>query len=203
MKQKFNNLHILELDVTDEASYPRLDQEIRDVVKGNGLNLIINNAGVAANTPLHELTSEEMKRLYNTNTVAPIMITKGLLSLLRAASYASPELSGDMMCYKRAAVINISSRLGSIAENAGGKYYAYRASKVALNSVTRSLGIDLRSEHILVTSVDPGWVQTNMGGPNGKITAKQSAENIIDTLAKLGPQHTSLYLDNLGEPIAW
>ena len=69
--------------------------------------------------------------------------------------------------------------------------------------MTRSLGIDLRPEHILVVSVDPGWVQTRMGGPSGKISPQESAQRIVSTLAKLGPQHTSTYMDNLGEPIPW
>ena len=74
---------------------------------------------------------------------------------------------------------------------------------MAQNAVTRSLGIDLRPEHILVVSMDPGWVQTRMGGPGAKITAEESAKRIVTALAKLGPQHTSTYLDHFGEPIPY
>ena len=63
-------------DVTDEASYPRLVKEVEDVVKGSGLNLLINNAGLSSNLPLHELTSEQMRHNYDVNCVAPIMLTK-------------------------------------------------------------------------------------------------------------------------------
>jgi len=203
LKQKYENLHILQLDVTDEASYPRLVKEVKDVVKGNGLNLLINNAGMLTSLPLHQLDSSDMRRNYDVNCVAPMMLSKAFLPLLREASHASPELSGSTMCWKRAAVINISSRLGSVTENGMGKMYAYRASKTAQNAVTRSLGIDLRPEHILAVSMDPGWVQTSMGGPNGKITAEESAKRIITTLSKLGPKDTSAYLDHFGEPIPW
>ncbi|KAF0291959.1 C-factor [Amphibalanus amphitrite] len=203
IKEKHDNLHILELDVTDEASYPRLVKQVEQVVKGDGLNLLINNAGFANNQPLHELTSEQMRHMYDVNCIAPIMLTKAFLPLLRAGSHANPDLSGEIMCWKRAAVVNINSRMGSIADNGMGKFYAYRASKAAQNAVTRSLGIDLRPERILVVSVDPGWVQTRMGGPNGKISPEESARRIVSTLSKLGPEHTSTYMDNLGEPLPW
>ena len=62
--------------MTDEARYPRLVEEVKQVVKGNGLNLLINNAGLGSNQPLHELSSEQMRHSYDVNCVAPIMLTK-------------------------------------------------------------------------------------------------------------------------------
>ena len=67
---------VLSADVTDEASYPRLLSEVQQVVKGDGLNLLINNAGVVSNQPLHELDSEQMRHNFDINCLAPVMLTK-------------------------------------------------------------------------------------------------------------------------------
>ncbi|XP_037068327.1 C-factor-like [Pollicipes pollicipes] len=203
IQKSHSNLHILQLDVCEEASYPRLVQEVSNVVKDGGLNLLINNAGSASRgRELSVVTSEDMVQLFRTNCVAPLMLTKAFLPLLRAAA-ADPAFAGDVMSDRRAAVLNINSRMGSIDDNKSGQRYAYRTSKVGLNSVTRSLGIDLRPDHILVVSMDPGWVRTRMGGANGKIAPEESASRILTAMAKMTNQHTSTYVDHFGEPILW
>ena len=80
-------------DVTDEASYPRLVQEVQDVVKGNGLNLLINNAGATSRQLLHELTSEQMRHMFDINCVAPLMLAK----VSSAGTAASPKPSQNLM----------------------------------------------------------------------------------------------------------
>jgi len=204
IQAKSSNLHLLKFDVCDESSYARVVAEVADVTQGAGLNLLIHNAGSnEGGKELESLTSEAMLRLYRLNCVAPLMLTKALLPLLRTAA-AAPALSGsDVMSARRACVLNISSRIASIEENKSGRKYAYRASKTALNCVTRSLGVDLRPEHILVVAMDPGWVRTDMGGPNGLISTQESAERILQAVETLDQQHTATYVDHFGNPLPW
>jgi NAD(P)-dependent dehydrogenase (short-subunit alcohol dehydrogenase family) len=84
-------------------------------------------------------------------------------------------------------MIAISSRMGSIADNESGGYIAYRTSKAALNAAWRSVAIDLRDRPVSIAMFHPGWVQTDMGGPNAQISPTQSVSSmrkVIETLDK-------------------
>ena len=79
----------------------------------------------------------------------------------------------------------MSTAVASIAENTSGGTYAYRCSKSALNMSMKSLSVDLGSTGILVMAMHPGWVLTDMGGPNAQISTKTCCETMIQTLAQL------------------
>ncbi|KAG7174563.1 C-factor-like [Homarus americanus] len=125
---------------------------------------------------------------------------KALLPLIKVAA---SQLDGSSLAVKRAAVINISSILGSIAENEQGGLYPYRASKAALNAITKSLSLDLQSSNILVTSLHPGWVQTDMGGKLAPLTPTQSISGIITTLHNLTEQHHGGFYQYDGQKLPW
>jgi len=93
-------------------------------------------------------------------------------------------------------VANISSMLGSNELNTMGNSYAYRASKAAVNSITRSLGINLKPRGITCVALHPGWVRTDMGGPNADIDATESINGMRATIAKLT-------LEDSGRFLAW
>jgi len=79
-------------------------------------------------------------------------------------------------------IVNISTQMGSIADNSSGGAYAYRASKAALNMVSRSMAHDLASDGITVFAIHPGWVQTDMGGPSAKLTVERSVSSMLEKI---------------------
>merc|ERR550534_1260871 len=103
-------------------------------------------------------------------------------------------------------VVNMSSILGSISENTGdhsGGLYPYRCSKAGLNMVTRSLSIDLKSFGITVISMHPGWVRTDMGGPNATLAQHESVENMVNTMRNIQFEHSRMFFNHDGEVIPW
>ena len=93
----------------------------------------------------------------------------------------------------------MSTAVASIAENSGGGTYAYRCSKAALNMSMKSLSVDLASTGILVMSMHPGWVLTDMGGPNAQITTETCCSTMIQTLAGLTEK---VFLGNNGNNLS-
>ena len=100
-------------------------------------------------------------------------------------------------------VINITSKMGSIADNTSGGYYLYRSSKTALNMVTRNLSIDLMPHGIMTATLHPGWVQTDMGGPNALITAGSSVAGMRRVIEQLTLADSGKFYAYNGKEIAW
>ena len=172
--------------------------EVEKKLEGHGLNLLINNAGVADKANLDAVTAQSMIDVYNTNVVAPLILTKGLLPLLRrAASQSSHQNSTKTF------VANMSSGAGSITNNTWGSLYPYRPSKAALNMITKSLSIDLEKDGIMAVSLHPGWVQTDMGGPNATLTVEQSVQGLVSVIASLDETKNGGFLDFRGQLLPW
>ncbi|POI36099.1 hypothetical protein CIB84_000145 [Bambusicola thoracicus] len=172
LSKQYSNIKLLQLDVVCENSIKKVVKEVEEIVGDKGLNCLINNAGINVLASLEDVTAETMLTIYETNTVAQLMVTKAFLPLLRKAA----QLSTGMGCH-RAAIINMSSLAASMqlvqANEMFLKVYPYRIAKVwmipwalltALNMITRCLAADLKSDGILCISLHPGWVQTDMGG---------------------------------------
>ncbi|XP_047484053.1 C-factor-like isoform X1 [Penaeus chinensis] len=199
--EKHQNVHIVKLDVSDEASYKTFFEDVEKIVSPTGLSLLINNAGIAPkSTRINMVKWKQMMDTFSVNTVAPLMLTKTLRTLL---TMAASQTQGNTLSVRRAAVINMSSILGSIAENDQGGLYPYRASKAALNAITKSLSIDLRGSNILVTSIHPGWVKTDMGGKNAPLTIEESISAIINTLHILNEEHNGEFVQYDGKKLPW
>jgi len=163
------------------------------------LNVLFNNAGVSGKfARLTYLKPKTLMESFEVNTVAPTMLTKELYPLLKKASTASQEPMG----IGKAAVINMSSILGSIAENNGGNF-AYRASKAALNSITKTMSAEFKGDKIMVVSIHPGWVKTDMGGPKAPLSVEESTNTTIKTLYGLKEEHNGAFIDYTGKPLPW
>jgi NAD(P)-dependent dehydrogenase (short-subunit alcohol dehydrogenase family) len=121
------------------------------------------------------------------NSVAPFEVTQALLPLLRKSS--------------RPRVAHITSRMGSIADNGSGGYYAYRASKTALNMINMSLARD----HAWLTTVvvHPGWVRTQMGGAEAPVEPQSSASGIWRLIEGLGRTDSGRFFDYTGNELPW
>ena len=104
---------------------------------------------------------------------------------------------------KKARVVNTTSGLASLSGKNGGGLYAYRASKAALNMVTRTMAFEWKEKGIIVVCLDPGWVKTDMGGPNAMLTIEESTSSIARTVKGLSLEKTSQFIYNDGKPINW
>jgi NAD(P)-dependent dehydrogenase (short-subunit alcohol dehydrogenase family) len=176
------------LDVADEASISALGERL----KGRAIDVVVNNAGVGSGAKgLSELTQAELDRVFRINTFGPALVTRALLPPLRAG--------------KRKVVMNISSQLGSIAGNTGGSSYAYRASKSALNQITRSMAAELGAPPHGFTCfvVHPGWVRTDMGGPGAPISPEESAAALAERIEKASAAVNGKFLNYDGAEMPW
>ncbi|XP_060581225.1 C-signal-like [Ruditapes philippinarum] len=193
---------IVELDVTKQESVEKAKSHVASIVGTKGLNLLINNSGLINSQRIGDVTREDMLKCYEVNAIGPLMVAQAFLPLLRQA--AGQQSSEPMSCSK-AAIINISSGVASITENSSGGMYPSRASKAALNMITSNLSLDLKTDGILCTAINPGWVKTEMGGPNALITTEESVEGIMSVLEKLKGEEDSgrFYHGVKGQTIPW
>jgi len=100
-------------------------------------------------------------------------------------------------------MITISSIAGSIGENKSGKLYPYRASKVALNAIMKSMSIELKNREIIAAPLHPGWVRTDMGGPLADIDADTSVAGIKSVIDGMTMAHSGRYLVYDGSELPW
>jgi NAD(P)-dependent dehydrogenase (short-subunit alcohol dehydrogenase family) len=183
------DVSFLPIDISNDTS---VDQAFTLVSKDFGhVDIIVNNAGIYADEaysiPLATTPIEVIRTSLETNTYGPIRIIQKFMPLLKKS--------------KAGRIVNVSSGMGQLAEMNGGSP-AYRLSKTALNAVTRIAADELKSQHILVNSVCPGWVKTDMGGPEAELTPPEGADTIVwlATLPEGGPTG-GFYRER--KPIAW
>ncbi|KAM6430333.1 C-signal-like [Liasis olivaceus] len=195
------------VDVTDHSSVKAAVSVVESHLKGQGLNLLINNAGRNSQNPfLEDVDQQDMLLTYNTNAVGPLLIVKEFLPLLKKAAKetASKDLGGN-----KAVVINISSLISSIGQGSTTTtipvppLYAYRASKAALNMITACLALELKKEGILCALIHPGWVKTDMGSEKAPLTVQNSVEGMLKVIANLKSSSSGAFLDWEGNEVAW
>lgn len=116
---------------------------------------------------------------------------------------ASKSNSAQPMGVTRAAIINMSSILGSISENAQGGLYAYRMSKVALNMTTKSMSADLKTDQILCVAMHPGWVKTELGGAHAPMDVETSCKQMVQTVLDLNESHNGTFIQYDGKQLPW
>ena len=174
------------LDVTNGLKVASLARELAE----EPLDLLINNAGVyGPRTGFGETDYEEWAAVLQVNTLAPLRVVERFVSMLDKGEAKT--------------VVNISSRMGSIASNDNGSAYVYRSSKAALNMITKGLSVDLAPRGITVVSFHPGWVQTDMGGESADIPAEDSIAGMRKVIAGLTPADSGKFFNYDGNEIAW
>jgi NAD(P)-dependent dehydrogenase (short-subunit alcohol dehydrogenase family) len=124
-----------------------------------------------------------------TNTMSPFRVTAAFL----------PHLLNS----EKKIVATISSRLGSMSENQEGRRYIYRSSKAALNAVMKGLAIDLADDGIRVVLLHPGWVSTDLGGPNAPVKAGESVTGMRRVIGGLKDGETGIFIDYNGNELTW
>jgi NAD(P)-dependent dehydrogenase (short-subunit alcohol dehydrogenase family) len=180
-------LSLVEMDVSDEASM----REAVALLNDEAIDVFINNAGVYGprDANFGNVDGPAMAEVLYTNAVAPVLLTQLLIDNVRKGS-------GKKLVY-------VSSKMGSIADNGRGGSYIYRSSKTALNSVVKSLALDLAPEGIATATLHPGWVRTDMGGPNGLIDAPESVSGMLNVIDGLSVANTGQFFNYDGSTIAW
>jgi len=199
---KDNSLHVLPLDVTKFDSFKEFAAKVGAIVGDKGLNVLFNNAGILLGRldTIETVTVDELTSQFFTNTVAPVMLTQALLPLVRKAAAAA---GGGGISADRAAVLYMSSVLGSVASNQAGGYWGYRESKAALDMAARSITKEVSADGIGVLILHPGWVQTDMGGPTALVTPAQSVQGLIKVMLSLSESNNGSFIQHNGASLPW
>jgi len=178
-------LQIEALDVTDGKSVAALADRLKD----RPIDLLVNNAGVPSiGNRIADVNPDEFARVLQVNTIGPLRVTQALLKNLRAG--------------KGKAIVSITSVLGSI-EGSGGGFYGYRESKAALNMLMRNLAAELRRDGFVCIVMHPGWVRTDMGGPNAELTPEQSVSGMRAVIGRLKPEDSGKFWAYDGTNLPW
>jgi NAD(P)-dependent dehydrogenase (short-subunit alcohol dehydrogenase family) len=188
----------LQLDVTNANDRKAGAKTVAD--KYGKLDILINNAGVGPEEGLVvpktiETTDEELQKVFGTNLFAAVAVTREFLPLLKKSPAGR--------------IVNLSSILGSLTLHADPgspiadfKFFAYDASKAALNAFTIHLASELKGTHIKVNSAHPGWVKTEMGTDQAPMEVEDGAKTSV-ALSLLGPDGPSGRFIHLGEELPW
>jgi len=181
-------VQVLALDVADHVQIERLAQDQAEV----SIDLLINNAGIYPDSDkkgFGHTDYAEWVQAFRINTMAPLKM---------AESFAT-QISRS----KQKTIVTITSKMGSIADNGSGGSYLYRSSKAALNMVVKSLAIDLKPLGVTAVVFHPGWVKTDMGGPNAMITTEQSVSGIRQVISRLTIADSGKFFAYDGQVIPW
>ena len=186
----------LVLPVTiDLRSADSVHTAVRDVAaRTPAIDLLINNAGISspqAHKPLAELDLEdgEPQAIMNINAFGTMRVTQAFLPLLMAGT--------------RRMIIIISSEAGSVGLSQRVSHYSYCMSKAALNMFTKILRNDLRRQGFTIFAVQPGWMRTGMGGPNGELDPAEPASGIHQLALRTWTADEPFYVDWRGQPLTY
>ncbi len=162
------------LDVTDEKGIQNLAHEVEE--EFGRLDVLVNNAGVSMDSGRRGVNADldVVRETLELNLFGAWRLCEAFVPLMQRNNYGR--------------IVNVSSGMGALNEMSGGSP-AYRVSKTALNALTRILASELRGSGILVNSVCPGWVRTDMGGSGASRSVEEGADTLVwaATLADNGP----------------
>ena len=187
LSRSHEGLDIRQLDVSSSESMQDFVQQLA----GIPIDIFINNAGVygPSNASFGTVDAQVWASVLQVNSIAPLLLTQLLMPNLRQG--------------KDKKLLYLTSKMGSIDDNSGGGCYIYRSSKTALNSVVKSLAIDWAAEGFSAALLHPGWVQTDMGGPNALINTETSVTGMLKIVDELGPQSAGKFFNYDGSIIPW
>jgi len=170
------------VDVSDGDTMPHLQESLGD----QPVDVLVNNAGILVRDSLGALDYDGMIKQFQVNTLGPLRVTEALLGNFSEGSK----------------VAIISSRVGSIEDNASGGNYGYRASKTAVNQIGTNLKHDLAARGIAVALLHPGFVATDMTGGQG-ISVEDSAKGLIERIDELNIENSGGFWHAEGYQLPW
>ncbi|MGM0517406.1 MAG: SDR family oxidoreductase [Pseudomonadota bacterium] len=182
------NLWLHALDAGEPEAIQALSRELAD----ESIDWLINNAGVygprgVAFGNVHDV--EAWLEVFRINSIAPMLVMQAFADQIGRSDERKIGI--------------LSSKVGSMGDNGSGGGYIYRSSKAAVNAVIKSASIDLEPRSINVVALHPGWVLTDMGGPNAEITTAESAQGLIRNMAGLTEADRGRFIDIDGTTIPW
>ena len=180
-------LRMLAMDVTDPASVDAAATEL----DGQAIDLLLNNAGIIGpqGQTIGNIDYEAWAEVLAVNTMGPMRVSEAFVEHVARSD--------------RKLIVTLTSGMGSIADNSSGGSILYRSSKAAVNMVMRSLAIDLASRGITCVVVNPGWVRTDMGGPNASLQPAESISALRRLIATLGPEQSGKFFNHTGREYPW
>jgi NAD(P)-dependent dehydrogenase (short-subunit alcohol dehydrogenase family) len=180
-------LQILALDVIDPMSV----QAAAAKLNGQAIDLLLNNAGIGGprGQSVGNIDYEAWAKVLDVNTMGPLRVSEAFVDHVAQS--------------ERKLIVTITSGMGSLADNTSGGAYAYRSSKAAVNMVMRSLAIDLAPRGITCVVINPGWVQTDMGGSHATLTPAESVTRLRRFIDTLGPGQSGRFFNHDGREYAW
>lgn len=180
-----SNIKIVSLDVADFAQIDALAVQLKDTP----IDLLINNAGVYPASSFGDVDYDDWAEGFKINSMAPLKMAEAFVQQITRSQLKK--------------IATITSKMGSIDDNTSGASYSYRSSKCAVNMVMKSLSIDLKPYGISTITLHPGWVQTDMGGPNGLINVQTSVTGLRKQIADLNLGNTGNFIAYDGKAINW
>ncbi len=181
-----DRLAVHRLDVTDGPGVADLARELA----AEAIDLLINNAGVSGpRNGFGETDYDRWQPVFAVNTFAPLRVAEGFVEQVARS--------------ERKLIVNISSKMGSIGANVSSDSIIYRASKTALNQVSKCLSVALGPRGITVILFHPGWVSTDMGGSKAPITPDDSAAAIRAVIAGVTVEDNGRFFNYDGEELQW
>ena len=182
-----DRLEIETLDICEEAQITALRQRL----SGRKFEMLFVNAGITnpdgRTTPIGDVSTDDFIRVMTTNALAPMHAIEQLDSLV-----SETGLIGVM-----------SSGRGSLTNNTGGEEELYRGSKSALNQFMRSYAARNSHKARAMTLMAPGWVRTELGGPDARLSIEESVPNLVNVLLRKQGVPGLEYLDYLGRTVPW
>ena len=187
LKERFpDNLEIFELDLLKESA----GDTIANLIGDRPIDILINNAGVGSTNQHFEAVSPKpWLEVLKVNLIAPLMVTQSIIDNVKKGVAKK--------------IYFLSSQLGSIGDNTSGGMYIYRSSKTGLNQVIKSLSVDLKPQGITVVSLHPGWVKTDMGGPNAPVSIDESIKGMMQVIDTTDIRDTGRFLNYDGKELPW
>ena len=180
-------VQVVAMNVTDAASIRKAGSSIGD----KPIDLLLNTAGIVGlpNQTAGHVNYDSWAEVLNVNTMGPLRVTEQFVDNVARST--------------RKLIVTITSGMGSLTDNTSGGSIAYRSSKAAVNMVMRSVAIDLASRGICCVVVNPGWVKTDMGGPNASIAPAESISAMRRLIESLRPNHSGRFYNYDGREYPW
>jgi NAD(P)-dependent dehydrogenase (short-subunit alcohol dehydrogenase family) len=180
------DLRLETVDIDDGAAAAALAQRLHGII----FDVVFINAGVSGPKAqgADQATRAEVGALFYTNAIAPIRIAEKLVGLVKPGT---------------GVVAFMSSRVGSLTEESSGFRPLYRASKAALNSMTKSFVASLKNNPVTVLSMHPGWVRTDMGGPDAPLDVATSVAGLADVVDKRAGTKVHAFVDYQDTQLPW
>ena len=185
LRKTYSNVQIFGLDV---GNFDQIDA-LALQLKNQPIDVLINNAGVYPPSSFSDSNYEKWALAFKVNAMASLKMAEAFVQHI-----AKSQLKK---------MATLSSKMGSVDDNTSGESYIYRSSKTAVNMVMKSLSIDLKPYGISVVTLHPGWVQTDMGGPNGLINAQTSVAGLRHVIENLSLKNTGQFVAFDGQAIGW